>query len=247
MENMRKLYAAEISMLKAKGIDPAQAEASYAIKGNSPTEILAAVRALHRFIEARLPSEEGENADGEGGEPAPSADQQRSDELKTEIRALSRAIQETKTEIAALGIGADRGSRIITASNELDEVVQATENATNEILAAVEKIDDLGQKLQLNAGDPAERQMAEEILESTVKIFEACNFQDITGQRITKVVNALKFIEDRIDSMIDIWGEEEIAEVAVEEETKEGDAALLNGPSMEGEGVSQDDIDKMFD
>ena len=39
-----------------------------------------------------------------------------------------------------------------------------------------------------------------------IKIFEACNFQDLTGQRITKVVGTLKFIETHIVRMMEIWG-----------------------------------------
>ena len=85
---------------------------------------------------------------------------------------------------------------------------------------------------------------------STRKLFsaEACNFQDITGQRITKVVNTLKFVEERIDAMIEIWGEDDIAEVdpSVTPDS-EGDSALLNGPALGDEGIDQNDIDKLFD
>jgi len=79
-------------------------------------------------------------------------------------------------------------------------------------------------------------------------IFEHSNFQDITGQRITKVVNTLKFVEERVDKMIDIWGREAFMELidddggAVDE-----DGRLLNGPQQEGAGISQDEIDKLFD
>jgi len=79
-------------------------------------------------------------------------------------------------------------------------------------------------------------------------MLEACNFQDITGQRITKVVNTLKFVEERIDAMIEIWGEEDIAEVAPSvTPDSQGDSALLNGPSLNGEGIDQNDIDKLLD
>ena len=81
-----------------------------------------------------------------------------------------------------------------------------------------------------------------------VKIYESCNFQDLTGQRITKAVNALKFVEEKVEKMISIWGEETIAELA--EKTKEkrtDDARLLNGPSAEGKSINQSEIDLLFD
>lgn len=87
-----------------------------------------------------------------------------------------------------------------------------------------------------------------------VSIFEACNFQDITGQRITKVVGALKFIEERVAGMMDIWGGANgLAAFAPEpempDETPETDeSSLLNGPALEeADGhASQDDIDALF-
>jgi chemotaxis protein CheZ len=83
-----------------------------------------------------------------------------------------------------------------------------------------------------------------------VKIFEACNFQDLTGQRITKVVATLKFIETHIVRMMEIWGGldafKDIEAEKIAERT--GDAALLNGPKVDGEvgHASQDDIDSLF-
>ena len=86
--------------------------------------------------------------------------------------------------------------------------------------------------------------------ERVIKIFEACNFQDLTGQRITKVVATLKFIETHIMRMMEIWGGmdafKDIEVVAMAQ--REGDAKLLNGPKIEGETghASQDDIDSLF-
>ena len=83
--------------------------------------------------------------------------------------------------------------------------------------------------------------------ELIIKIFEACNFQDITGQRITKVVTTVKFIEERVNSMINIWGPESFAEIeVVEAPPTDPDHDLLSGPQLGNSGVSQDDIDKLF-
>ena len=72
----------------------------------------------------------------------------------------------------------------------------------------------------------------------------ACSFQDITGQRTTKVVNTLRYIEQRVNSMIAIWDLTETTKAKIEPLDKRPDAHLLNGPSSNG--VSQDDVDAMF-
>ena len=82
-----------------------------------------------------------------------------------------------------------------------------------------------------------------------MRIFEACNFQDITGQRITKVVGAIKFIEDRIDRMIEILGgQSALRDVELPADDVDANAALLAGPQLETDPkISQDDIDRFFD
>jgi chemotaxis protein CheZ len=84
-----------------------------------------------------------------------------------------------------------------------------------------------------------------------VSIFEACNFQDLTGQRISKVMATMKFIETHITVMMDIWGGVDAirahAPAIIDE--RQGDARLLNGPKTEGDigHASQNDIDALFD
>jgi len=83
------------------------------------------------------------------------------------------------------------------------------------------------------------------------QIMLACGFQDLTGQRINKVVSTLAFVEERVHNMISIWGEDAFSDLPVSDkddtEEKPEDSELLNGPQLQGEGISQDDIDKLFD
>ena len=81
-----------------------------------------------------------------------------------------------------------------------------------------------------------------------MRAIEACTFQDITGQRITRVFKSMQFVEDRVNAMIDLWGREDIEALGIElpKETPTGDEALLNGPQLPGEEISQEDIDKLF-
>ncbi len=175
-------------------------------------------------------------------------DKHEAQRIKAEMDAIYEAINRTKREIATLHVSGCNGQELSRVSNELDAVVDGTENATETILAAAEHIDE-------KAGDLAarltghDRSLASDIQDQIVQIFEACNFQDVTGQRITKVVNTLRFVEERIVKMMDIWGGvDSFREIEVELEHRLGDQALLNGPSLETDGgiASQDDIDALF-
>ena len=92
--------------------------------------------------------------------------------------------------------------------------------------------------------------LSQDIQERVVTIFEACNFQDLTGQRISKVMTTMKFIEHHINVMMEIWGGVDAikahAPAIVDERV--GDARLLNGPKGPGEEghASQGDIDALF-
>ena len=133
------------------------------------------------------------------------------------------------------------------ATDELDAVVAATEQATQTILQTAETLDEMADRIKQSASDDFISKSADEMRELIIKVFEACNFQDITGQRITKVVSTVKFIEDRVNRMIDIWGPESFAEIeVVEPPPKDPDHDLLSGPQLGDSGVSQEDIDKLF-
>lgn len=163
------------------------------------------------------------------------------------IETIQDAIRNTKTEIASLHAEGTRGEKLFRATDELDAVVYDTEEATEAILSCAEAIDtSVNALLSRLSGD--DLSIAEEIQANVIKTFEACNFQDITGQRIRKVVKLLVFIEQRVQRMTEIWGG---ADVVAEEAgiiAREGDEALLNGPALADDEnvVSQDDIDSLF-
>jgi len=106
--------------------------------------------------------------------------------LKTELRALAVCIEQTKQEIAALRPKDSDEDRILAVTFELDAIVEATEGATQSILEAAEKIESLTSEIASHGDDAYVKRLAEDINESVITMFEACNFQDITGQRITK-------------------------------------------------------------
>ncbi len=166
--------------------------------------------------------------------------------LREELRGMSAYIDQTRREIAALRPIDAGANRIMAATGELDAIVSATERATSDILNGAERIQSLANKLPRD-GEIGE--IALEIAAQVTEVLTACSFQDITGQRTTKVVNTLRYIEQRVNSMIEIWGVDGAPAGAALHSTAPSDtrpdAHLLNGPALDG-GPSQDDVDALF-
>ncbi|MBL6076675.1 protein phosphatase CheZ [Belnapia sp. T18] len=161
--------------------------------------------------------------------------------LLGELEALGREVARAKSEIAALRVDDINASHIPTATDELDAVVSHTATATNEILDCCEVLEGLQSRL---AGEDAEA-----LGGAVTRIYEACSFQDITGQRIGKVVSALKSIERRVAAVTQSFGRGESAPLAEQEEPAaprtEGEE-LANGPQLPGAGTSQAEIDRLL-
>ena len=166
-------------------------------------------------------------------------------EIYHELEALGRYIHDAKDDIAALRPDEVTDDYIPTASDELDAIVQATETATNTIMDATEVVESV-------MGDVSS-EVSDKLMDATSSIYEACGFQDITGQRITKVVKALKDIEEKIDGLVSAFGSEidEVKKSQTQQKTDTDDTPptddeLLHGPQMEGEANSQDEIDALL-
>jgi chemotaxis protein CheZ len=173
------------------------------------------------------------------------------EKLKVELDLIHDAINRTKREIAVLHGKSFDGQEMAKVNGELGAVVGGTEQATQQILEATEAIDQAATALSKNISPEQQRLLSEEIQERVVSIFEACNFQDLTGQRISKVMSTMKFIEQHINEMMNIWGGVDAIKAHAPSiiDTREGDAKLLNGPKLDGDPdhASQDDIDALFD
>jgi chemotaxis protein CheZ len=155
--------------------------------------------------------------------------------LLTEVESLGRTIAAAKAEIAALRVDDITVSDIPFATDELDAIVAHTAAATHAILETCETLDAVAEHL---AGEPAAQ-----LQDATTRIYEACGFQDITGQRITKVVNTLKIIETKVGQLVSTFGE------TGSEATTPGvqvEAILLNGPQLPTMAMDQSDIDKLL-
>jgi chemotaxis protein CheZ len=173
------------------------------------------------------------------------------EKLKIELDLIADAINRTKREIAVLHGKSFNGEEMAKVNGELGAVVGGTEEATQQILEAAEAIDQSATALAKVSSPDQQKLLSEEIQEKVISIFEACNFQDLTGQRISKVMATMKFIEHHIMEMMEIWGGVDAIKAHAPQavDTREGDARLLNGPKVEGDvgHASQDDIDALFD
>ena len=205
-------------------------------------EILAAVRELKHFLDPaqRQVSDATDAYRKEIGQVY---------KLRAELDAMKDAITSTKHEIASIHRSEFEGKGMRRVAGELDAVVGATEQATTNILAAVEEIESNANMLRAAGADTGNNDCVGAILDRVVVLYEACNFQDLTGQRINKIVNALKFVEERLDKMIGVWGGLDAFKDLVDQDAAGGqDKSLLNGPKLKGdEGhVAQNDIDALF-
>jgi len=165
--------------------------------------------------------------------------------IHNQIFELVAFIKKARDEIASLQPQEINEQHIPAATDELSAIVEATEEATNTILDAAEKLGEVGAEV---GGEQEEK-----ITDIITNIYEASNFQDITGQRINKVVSTLQHIEQTIYKMAisigaDVNKKAERKDINTDLKTNDAreDADLLNGPQLDGDGISQDEIDALL-
>lgn len=158
-----------------------------------------------------------------------------------ECRALAEYISNARKEIASMQPVDLESAGIPRAGLELDAIVQQTEEATNTIMEAAEEI------MSADTVDSAKYQVVTQ--DAVMRIFEACSFQDITGQRISKVVETLSHIETRVTELRNLMGvtDADIEEARQSDPEPTGDDALLSGPALDGEGINQSAVDELMD
>jgi len=158
--------------------------------------------------------------------------------MHEEISRLAAYIDEANKEIFAMTTNEKSEAAIMDASAHLDEVVKATEQASNSIMDAADKIQ------AAVGGIGGEKETA--IMDATNLIYDACNFQDITGQRINKVIKLLANIEQRVSKLNALLSTVASEEAKVVPMHTPSDKDLLNGPQLAGQGVSQAEVDRLF-
>jgi chemotaxis protein CheZ len=172
---------------------------------------------------------------------------QEEDRLKKELIGLFGHLSVMRRELASLRH--NDSASFDSMSDTLDAIVENTETASNTILENMENIASAVEQLQCNDHED-NNAVRERIFTCVNQVFEACSFQDLTGQRITRVVKSLKFVEERINEMVRMWGKVELERVIDDmggnAPNIDTDSALLHGPQRTDVAISQDDIDKLF-
>lgn len=241
----RRPFMAEVQMAKRNGARPGAdgKEASVAtpsLPAPAPVvnvnvdngEVIAAISALGHKLDKFL-----------------SVDHTHIEQIQIEISDIAGRIKATKVEMAALRHPLSDEDKFQEASEQLSAVVRATEAATNIIISAAEEVEDIVNEVRAQLPEGYQSSRLKDLNDVTLRIFEACNFQDLTGQRITKVVQALSFIEERIDSMMSVWNSKEFEALPLPPNIAKKDEGLdLHGPAnTPAAGISQADIDALFD
>ena len=237
MPAQRKIFRIEETM--RAGLEPhgpgGTDDAAY------PADVIAELRAMRVLMEQQKPDRD----EGRAAEGGPSQDVRR---LRIELDVIGNAIRETRCEIVSLqdqGFDSDRVARV---TRELEAVFNDTTGATERILTAAEDIDQNAHALAGLLKGGHEQGLAQDIQERVTAIFEACNFHDLTGQRISKVAEMLKLVEEHLARMMEIWSVIDRFNVASAQSTAGRLDGLLNGPKLNGDNghATQAEIDKLF-
>ncbi len=172
--------------------------------------------------------------------------------LQSEIYNLIHYIDRLRKEIAGIAQEKNSQTRFEGMADRLDAIMNSTAEATDTILSAMEVIDETVDKLRAHPEPKEIDALCDRIAEKSIAAMEACSFQDLTGQRVTKVVGSLRFVEERINSMSELCGRKEIESLGQEMDydgdvDQDDDGVPLEGPQKAGNAVSQADIDALFD
>jgi chemotaxis protein CheZ len=238
MAVQRKVFRIEQS---AVAYAPEASAAAMSDEASRHREFMAELQALRALIEprSRLDREAIERARAQIVE---------AQAYKCELDLIYAAVKRTRDEIgrpSADAMGAEQSARV---GRELQAIVAGAERATQAILQAAEEIEQTASTLSAVVKSGHEKGLAHDIQDRVVQIFEACNFQDLTGQRITKVAAALQLIEDRVGRLVEIWHGIERFKPVVLDGPAESERRYLNGPRLPDEPghSSQGEIDVMF-
>jgi len=152
---------------------------------------------------------------------------------------LSGQLSEIRQQIASVVAAPTAATR--NSGLELEAVVQATEAAANRIMEAAEAI---GDWLREGRNDPASMEVVNEKVNA---IFEACSFQDVTGQRIRRAIQHLQQVETMLTDMAP--GEQGASPEGrlVVHAPYNGAGAVSAEESAANPDLGQDAVDSLFD
>lgn len=151
--------------------------------------------------------------------------------LRFDLIEMAKAISRTKSEIAAIHTPDQDQSQLGAASEALDGIVRTTERATSDILQAAEEVQEVAWTLRETGADS---RVCDRLDQNATQIYTACSFQDLTAQRTSRIVNTLRYLEQRLTAMIEIWASED-----------DPPAPAAHRPEMRDTTLDQNDVDQI--
>jgi len=150
--------------------------------------------------------------------------------LSENLEALFSYVMRVRTEIASLNQSGDGEDKFATIGEQLDGVVEATKDASDFIMEAIENNNEAVAKLKKSVKYSQLIELLETIENSNNAVFEARAFQDITGQRVTKIVKSVSYVEERVTTLREIEGGDELDKVKLAVVEMTADEKLLHIP-----------------
>jgi hypothetical protein len=141
------------------------------------------------------------------------------------LAAMSEAIERARSEIAVLGSPEDTSGPVTPTSEVFARIVRTTERATSDILDATERMQEAAWTLRERGVDT---DICDELDGRATQIYTACAFQDLTAQRMAKILDALRIIETHLSDMVG---------------PAQARLATHSPMPLAGESLSQNDID----
>ncbi|MCJ9430346.1 protein phosphatase CheZ [Kordiimonas marina] len=164
-------------------------------------------------------------------------------QIASELRELLSYIGAAKSELVGMQPKSLSNRDIPDAHDQLEAIVKSTEDAAGTIMDSAETVEAIAESV--------DEELAAQLNDVATNLFQASSFQDLTGQRITKVAGTLAHLEERLNALADAIGDEYIrpAEDDVARDAEgivQDEHDLLHGPQLEGEGNSQAEIDAIL-
>ena len=166
-------------------------------------------------------------------------------QIKEEIRYLLSFVDQAKEEISSLRPKEYSTNKLPAAFSELDAIVSGTEEAAGKVMDCADELSEVSENF--------DGEVKQQLGDISVKLFEASGFQDITGQRVTKIVTTLVHLEERLSALADAMGDNDVDEVVNDDDNidKDYDAManeeFTHGPQLECDAKNQAAIDALFD
>jgi hypothetical protein len=118
------------------------------------------------------------------------------------LAEMARALERTKAPLAVLRPDAEKGRRL-TGAKEFEAVGRDYEEAAADIVAAAERVQDVVWSLREIGVDDKH---CVELESRAADIYAACARQDLVAQRTRRMIQALRFLDARIGSLLTLWG-----------------------------------------